>query len=254
MTAYSSKSLLIVAIIATTLSSWAATNTLTKAPQKSAKQTQSEDGKLLQVESIVLENARLKTIQRKEAADKLAKDQTTAIVKMREAELKEQQALQKEVLESGKAPIKKPLVKKINQATRTTADKMSFNYQEGVATLIDNVVVTDPRFTLNADKAFVFFDKDTSTLAQLVVLGNVTVVSEARTAICDKAVYTKKDATLVLVGHASLSNMDDKGQHSTVKGDKITIWTEEQRVEVYPRPTLTIPVDASKKSDVKSLL
>ncbi len=128
--------------------------------------------------------------------------------------------------------------------TKITADKMEYNYKEAVAIMTNNVVVDDARFHLTSDKLFVFLD-GTNSLSQLVVLGNVHVTNENRRATCDKAVYTKAEGRLVLVGNAKLTNTDEKGKESSVTGDKITIWTEDQRMEVYPRPTLTIPAGAT---------
>lgn len=129
--------------------------------------------------------------------------------------------------------------------TKITADKMEYNYKEAVAILTDNVVVEDARFHLTSDRLFVFMD-GTNSLSQLVVLGNVKVTNENRKATCDKAVYTKADAKLVLVGHAKLTNVAEDGKESSVTGDKITIWTDDQRMEVFPRPVLTIPAGATE--------
>lgn len=129
--------------------------------------------------------------------------------------------------------------------TKITADRMEYNYKEAVAIMTDNVSVDDPRFRLTSDRLFVFLD-GTNSLSQLVVLGNVKVTNENRRATCDKAVYTKSEGRLVLVGRARLTNVGDNGKESSVSGDKITIWTDDQRMEVYPRPVLTIPAGATK--------
>ncbi|MEG2724316.1 MAG: LptA/OstA family protein [Kiritimatiellia bacterium] len=128
--------------------------------------------------------------------------------------------------------------------TKITADKMEYNYKETVAIMTDNVIVDDARFHLTSDKLFVFLD-GTNNLSQLVVIGNVAVSNENRRATCQKAVYTKKDAKLVMVGKAKLTNIAADGKKSHVRGDKITIWTDDQRMEVYPRPILTLPAGAT---------
>ncbi len=135
--------------------------------------------------------------------------------------------------------------------TKITADRMEYNYKESVAIMTDNVVVDDARFLLTADRLFVFMD-GTNSLSQLVVMGRVAVSNENRRAFCDKAVYTRADKRLVMVGNAKLTNLDEAGKASTVAGDKITIWTDDRRMEVYPRPTVTLPADSSK--DMKDLL
>lgn len=128
--------------------------------------------------------------------------------------------------------------------TKITAKHMEYNAQEGVAILTDEVVVDDARFKLTADKLFVFTAGE-NQLDRLVVMGNVEVDSEGRHASCDRAVYTEADGRLVMVGNAKLVSQAD-GQARTVMGDKITIWTNEERIEVYPNPTLTFPADSAK--------
>lgn len=219
------------------------------AKAKAAAQAKRVQLKSLQAERKVIATAREKNIRQRERSDQLAQEQTDAILKARSKETAEQDALKTTLLNAD--TVTAPPVDTTEESpTRATADRMAYNYKEGVATLTNNVVVSDPRFTLNADRAFIFFE-GTNTLSQLVVMGNVTMVNENRTAICDKAVYTKKDNILVLVGHATLSTMDEDKSVSTIKGDKITIWTVEERIEVYPKPTLTFPAkagDALEKS------
>lgn len=154
--------------------------------------------------------------------------------------------------------------------TIITAKHMEYNRKENVAILTDDVVVDDARFHLVADRVYVFLenqgeptategeapakdatmkvgDEDSKqTFSQIVCLGNVKVKSENRKAACDKAVYTRVDACLVLVGHASLTDVNEEGKLNTISGDKITIWTEEERIEVYPNPTLRLAPGSSK--------
>lgn len=129
--------------------------------------------------------------------------------------------------------------------TTITAKRMEYNYKEAVAILTDDVVVDDARFRLTSDRLFVFLD-GTNSLSQLVVVGNVAVSNENRRAYCDKAVYTHADGRLVMVGDAKLSSLEPDGSTRNVKGDKITIWTNEERMEVYPNPELTFPAGAAK--------
>lgn len=135
--------------------------------------------------------------------------------------------------------------------TQISADRMEYNYKEAVAIMTDNVVVNDPRFQLTSDRLFVFLD-GTNSLKQLVVMGHVAVSNENRRASCEKAVYTKATEQLVMVGNATLINVGEDGRERRVKGDKITIWTTDQRIEVYPRPTLVLP--AGSTSGIKELM
>ena len=128
--------------------------------------------------------------------------------------------------------------------TKITAKHMEYNSKEGVAILTGDVVVDDARFLMTAQKMFVFTTAD-NALDRLVGLGGVKVTNADRQAFCDKAVYTETDGRLVMVGNAKLISQAD-GQARTVTGDKITIWTTEERIEVFPNPTLTFPANATK--------
>jgi len=142
------------------------------------------------------------------------------------------------------APLK-PAVKSVElRDTVISARRMEYNYKESVAIMTDDVVVDDARFRLTSDRLFVFLD-GTNSFSQLVVMGNVAVSNENRRAWCDKAVYTKADARLILVGHAKLTNVGRDGKENSVSGDKITIWTDEQRMEVYPNPVLNLAPGSS---------
>ncbi len=128
--------------------------------------------------------------------------------------------------------------------TKITARRMEYNYKESVVAMTDDVVVDDARFLLTADRLFVFLD-GTNSFSQLVVIGDVAVSNENRRAWCDKAVYTRDDARLVMVGRAKLTNIGEDGKQNSVSGDKITIWTNEQRMEVYPNPMLNLAPGSS---------
>lgn len=156
--------------------------------------------------------------------------------------------------------------------TVITAKHMEYNRKENVAVLTEDVVIDDARFNLTADRIYVFLENQAEegdgtekaedknvdatvmvgdeeskqSFSQIVCLGNVHVKSENRRATCDKAVYTRVDACLVLVGHASLTDVNEEGKSNTISGDKITIWTEEERIEVYPNPTLRLAPGSSK--------
>jgi lipopolysaccharide transport protein LptA len=149
--------------------------------------------------------------------------------------------------------------------TVITAKHMEYNRKENVAILTEDVVIDDARFRLTAERVYVFLENQAAeegekgaeatvkvgdsaekqTFSQIVCLGKVEVKSETREAACDKAVYTRAEACLVLVGNARMSDIKD-GKANTITGDKITIWTEEERIEVYPNPTLRLNPGSSK--------
>ncbi len=146
----------------------------------------------------------------------------------------------------GAAPKKAPQVSQAVGETEITADRMEYNYAEAVAVMSDNVAVQDPQFRLTADKLFVFFE-GTNTLNQIVVMGRVNVSNENRRVTCDKAVYTKSDGRLVMEGQAKLRQIQEDGKEFTVDGERITIWVDEQRVEITERPKIVLPSGSLNK-------
>jgi len=123
--------------------------------------------------------------------------------------------------------------------TRITAKRMEYDYKEAVALFDEDVVVTDPKFRMTSEKMIVFF-QGTNEMKQLVVIGNVSISNDNRTAVCEKAVYTKATGQIVMTGNAALQRVG-QGDAGKVTGDRITIWVDEERIEVYPGATLTLP-------------
>lgn len=138
-----------------------------------------------------------------------------------------------------------------NASTRITAKRMEYDYQESVALFDDDVVVSDPQFQLTANRMLAFFS-GTNDLKQLVIIGNVSISNDNRFARCDKAVYTRANGQIVMLGHAELERTG-KGEEGKITGERITIWIDEERVEVYPAASLTLPGNTLKKSGKKGL-
>ncbi|MGN0826375.1 MAG: LptA/OstA family protein [Kiritimatiellia bacterium] len=138
-----------------------------------------------------------------------------------------------------------------NAATRITAKRMEYDYQESVALFDDNVIVTDPQFKLTANRMLAFFS-GTNDLKQLVIIGQVSISNDNRFARCDKAVYTRENGQIVMLGHAELERTG-KGEEGKITGERITIWLNEERVEVYPAASLTLPGSTIKNGGKKGL-
>ena len=113
--------------------------------------------------------------------------------------------------------------------TTISSDTLEFDYQDFVATFEGNVRVVDPQFVLTADRISVFFDKDAKTneVRRLDAVGNVKVTSEDRAGTCGRAVYTRATQSIVLTQNPVVS----KGEN-VLRGEKITIWLGESRIDV----------------------
>ena len=110
-----------------------------------------------------------------------------------------------------------------------SSDKLEFDYQDFVAHFEGNVKVVDPQFVLTADRILVYFDKEAKTneVRRLDAVGNVKVTSEDRAGSCGRAIYTRATQSIALTQNPVVS----KGEN-VLRGEKITIWLGESRIDV----------------------
>ena len=124
-----------------------------------------------------------------------------------------------------------------------TAAKIEFDNKEGVILFDENVLVDDAQFQMRADRLLVFME-GTNDVQQLMAVGHVSITNENRSASCDKAVYTKKDGQIVMTGNARLTQQG--GQAGEVTGNRITIWLDDERIEVLPGRVVLPPGSLNK--------
>lgn len=124
-----------------------------------------------------------------------------------------------------------------------TATRIEFDNKEGVILFDENVLVDDAQFQLRADRLLVFM-AGTNDVQQLMAVGHVNITNENRSASCDKAVYTKKDGQIVMTGNARLHQQGT--QAGEVTGNRITIWLDDERIEVLPGRVVLPPGTLNK--------
>jgi len=109
--------------------------------------------------------------------------------------------------------------------------------------------VDDEQFVMRSDRLLVFM-QGTNDVQQIMAVGRVSITNENRAASCDKAVYTKKDGQIVMTGRARL--MQQGKETGEVTGDRIVIWMDDERMEVYPG-RVVLPPGTFNKGDRKFL-
>jgi lipopolysaccharide transport protein LptA len=129
--------------------------------------------------------------------------------------------------------------------TVITSKKIDFDYNEGVILFDENVVVDDPQFLMKSDRLLVFMES-TNDVSQVMAVGNVVFSNEMRSATCDKAVYTRKDGQVVLSGDVRLKT-EEGDTTGEVRGKKVVIWVDDERVEVLDGARITLPPGTFKK-------
>jgi lipopolysaccharide transport protein LptA len=96
--------------------------------------------------------------------------------------------------------------------------------EKGLVELVDDVVVTQAQFRLEADKAQVFFDEAAHDVVRVVAEGNVKIFNidektgEKLKAYGNQVVFLNKDRRVIMEGNARLW----RGEESVIRGKKIT--------------------------------
>jgi lipopolysaccharide transport protein LptA len=129
--------------------------------------------------------------------------------------------------------------------TVITSDKIDFDNREGVILFDENVFVDDPQFNMRSDRLLIFME-GTNDVSQVMSIGNVVFSNEMRSATCDKAIYTRKDGQIVMTGDVRLKTEGETA--GEVRGEKVVIWLDDERVEVLKGAKITLPPGAFKKA------
>jgi len=147
------------------------------------------------------------------------------------------------------------------EPTEITSEKLQVDYLRNLGTFEGNVLVTDPRISLRADKMVVFFTaKDTNTTAKVKTKatndvaaviakgtntnnraiekifadGGVVITQENKKANSEHAEYWAEEGKVVLSGNPKVQNPE-----GTITGKRITFWRGSQRMEVESDPAET---------------
>ena len=81
-----------------------------------------------------------------------------------------------------------------------TAQRLEAEYEKKLITYIGNVVAKQEDFTLYADRALLYLNKQANGVEKIVAQGNVRMVQPNRTVTCQEATYYYEEARLVLGG------------------------------------------------------
>lgn len=127
--------------------------------------------------------------------------------------------------------------------TVITSKKLTFDYGRSVAIFDGDVVAIDPQVRLECDKLAVMFD-GTNDVKAVTALGNVRMTQEGKKATCDKAVYVSRLGEIVLTGNATLYRDKD-----VVKGERITFWLNDERMECTPGQLIIVPKKGKSSGD-----
>ncbi|HOW96550.1 MAG TPA: LptA/OstA family protein [Kiritimatiellia bacterium] len=119
-------------------------------------------------------------------------------------------------------------------ATVITSDRLTFDAKQRIALFEYNVLVTDPKMQLAADKLTVQFDEK-GQAKTIKAEGRVTITQLDRTAQSELATYDVASGKIVLSGKPRITRGRD-----VLEGDVITYWRNEDKMICQPGARLLI--------------
>jgi lipopolysaccharide export system protein LptA len=136
--------------------------------------------------------------------------------------------------------------------TRINAERMEFDYEDGVIYLRGRVVVRDQEGTLAADNATVYLEKTgtdgtspqelsdsgVGSFTRIIAVGNVDMTVDNRKAISNKAVWNREDQTIVLSGGPPMLRQGA----SYIRATRIVFHTDTRECEFFPNPEVVFQV------------
>lgn len=122
-----------------------------------------------------------------------------------------------------------------NGATVITSQRLEFDNRARVAVFVGNVLVRDATMRMRTDRLTVTFD-ETEQPARVEAQGNVVILQTDRLARSQSAVYDVAAGKMVLTGAAEVRRGRD-----LLKGDTITFWRDQDRIEVVPGTLIIAP-------------
>lgn len=120
------------------------------------------------------------------------------------------------------------------EVTVITSDRLTFDARNRYALFEHNVLVTDPKMQLAADKLTVEFDEQNRARV-IRAEGRVTITQFDRTAQAGLATYDLESGKIVLVGKPRITRGRD-----VLEGEVITYWRNEDRMICQPGARLLI--------------
>jgi len=123
-----------------------------------------------------------------------------------------------------------------DQPVTITADRIEFDNKQRVAIFDGGVKVVHSQFNLMAEQVFVFLDEE-NELKHILAQETVVMTNENIRAVCDWALYTHAEGTLVMRAtvEGNVAQIT-RGPMDTMFGYQITLWLEDERMEVVKFP------------------
>lgn len=107
---------------------------------------------------------------------------------------------------------------------RVTADRLEFDYHEFCATFEGHVVVTEPTFSLRADRVLVFLE-NTNDVRRLDAAGHVRFERDGIVISCGKASYSRETGLIYLQENPVVTHGVGR-----IEARKMSVWIDQKRI------------------------
>lgn len=124
-----------------------------------------------------------------------------------------------------------------SQPVQVDADSLSVNQEDGQATFLGNVAISQGEMLLSADKVLVTYNEGGEGIASLLASGGVTLVNGPDAAEAQQADYNIDQATVVLTGSVLVT----QGQN-VISGEKVTINLDTGTAQIGGRVRTTLEI------------
>ncbi|MEA1927418.1 MAG: LptA/OstA family protein [Candidatus Auribacterota bacterium] len=118
--------------------------------------------------------------------------------------------------------------------TIVTCDgNLLMDYKNQRVIFFNNVLVKNPRGSLQADRMIIFFTPDGKKVDRVEAEGNIRIRMEEKAGTSDKVIYYPEEKKAVLLGHAVVSSGLNR-----VQGGMIIFFLDKKEMEVQDTPDI----------------
>ncbi|MDZ8120076.1 LptA/OstA family protein [Pontiella agarivorans] len=126
--------------------------------------------------------------------------------------------------------------------TEIRSDRAVYDEAQGVAELVGNVRVRDPRAAMNCDRVRLFL-KDEHEIDWIEAVGGVIIQSDDRRALAGRALYHADEGKFTLEDEPKV-----KQGLNVMTGDRILFWHENRRLLCEPNARVLLYLDEETKA------
>ena len=134
-----------------------------------------------------------------------------------------------------------------NAPSTIASDSLEFDYANMVAVFDGHALVTDPEFTLRADRMVVLFE-GSNDVRRIDCIGRVEAEGADDVRIrCGQASYTRENGLVLLSNDPVVTH-----QGRTVRGETLSLWLGDERIVARPSARIDLPAGSLPRKKIPS--